>query len=294
MADSNFREFINQVKPIRLREPLAEMLGAFISDDNVIEEPIDEREPLAPEEILFTEDFSQSLGSSWTQTITPTIISEELSARDFYIHTAETFPSQNGLELSFEIKSSSSRPSGGFEIKLVEKDYDSNYATLRLDTQSNTIYYLEGHCVEPTPRVQVSSHFPTDNEFHQFTLRMHTDGSAEWLLDGEVQFQRNNFDLGGDYTLVVTGSSLIGSSENNVFLDNIQLSSLNEAAPQEDICPEVAHTPAQNSCGVGRCLSNGICCYDYAQYYCEGYCYYSRERAMSQSQGRCSEWRIIC
>ena len=162
------------------------------SDDNLIEEPIDEREPLAPEEILFTEDFSQSLGSSWTQTITPTIISEELSARDFYIHTAETFPSQNGLELSFEIKSSSSRPSGGFEIKLVEKDYDSNYATLRLDTQSNTIYYLEGHCVEPTPRVQVSSNFPTDNEFHQFTLRMHTDGSAEWLLDGEVQFQRNN------------------------------------------------------------------------------------------------------
>ncbi|MDP2750705.1 MAG: hypothetical protein Q8O89_07790 [Nanoarchaeota archaeon] len=57
---------------------------------------------------------------------------------------------------------------------------------------------------------------------------------------------------------------------------------------------KTTNTGSANSCGYGNCLSNGICCPSYARYYCEGYCYASSSKALSASQGRCVNFRIVC
>ena len=53
-------------------------------------------------------------------------------------------------------------------------------------------------------------------------------------------------------------------------------------------------TQNQNPCGFGNCVSNNQCCPSYARYYCEGACYKTNTDAMSASNGRCVNWRIVC
>jgi hypothetical protein len=277
---------------------LSSVFYLFLKEDNFILNSIPslynesaEILEVSSQTILLSENFSSDL-QLWFQTISPTLENGTLSARNFIIYTSEDFPSKNGIKLSFDISSSNS-PSGKFNIKFVEKSYPSNHVEFVTDTTGNWMYWIEGNCITPTPKVEIKEN-PADTIFHKITFISHSNGSAEWLLDGELQIRRENFDLGGNYNLVLSGSSLIGSKENNIFIDNFEIISLNEVASSSDICKEISHTPSKNSCPLGYCSSNGICCPSYAQYYCEEYCYSTNVLATSKSQGRCTEWKIVC
>ncbi|MFH1786966.1 MAG: hypothetical protein ABH829_04945 [archaeon] len=266
-------------------------------------EPVDEPDepitsdapPELPATLLFSDDFSASL-DNWKISAAPKIIDGAVSSDSFVIETSTSFPSKNGIELSFDFLSPSN-PSGTFTVTFVEKTFASNYAKFYTVTPTGNLgYHIYGHCVTPAPLVHNQAG-PIDGNFHSFIFRAHTNGSAEWIQDGYVQFQRNNFDIDGDYTLMLSGSSLIGSAqrdEHNVFIDNIKIASLNEPTSSSDICKAISPTPAKNPCPYGDCLSNGICCSSYSPYYCEGHCYSSSNAAMSASQGRCVNFRIVC
>lgn len=54
------------------------------------------------------------------------------------------------------------------------------------------------------------------------------------------------------------------------------------------------NTLPRGGCAYGRCYSNGICCPTYAQYACNGKCYYTQADAISAGGSACSSHRIIC
>ena len=49
-----------------------------------------------------------------------------------------------------------------------------------------------------------------------------------------------------------------------------------------------------NGCTAGYCNSNGHCCPSYAQYYCNGSCYYTSNDALSVGGASCSSYKIVC
>jgi hypothetical protein len=250
-----------------------------------------EKDLLPEEKLLFSDDFSTA--SAWQGV--PVIADGAAVAKDISMSTIEEFPSKNGLEVSFELMPrSSTAPFAGFSIKIAEKAYASNIATLEVRADGTVNYGIQGHCV-PTPQVLTGS-IAVDGKFHEFTFIAHADGKAEWLLDGSTAMERNKFDTGGLYTLQVSGSSAIGAKDtsSSMLLDNITISSLGEPEAASKICePEVVEV--KNTCPyAGYCNSNGICCPADAQYYCEGTCYTYRNKAMAVSAGRCNSWRVIC
>jgi len=250
-----------------------------------ISEPMDSS-PKPSRVVLFTEDFLSV--AQWTKSVRPTIKDEALSSEDLLIDSKDSFSSRNGLEFSFDVKPLADEfIYMGFVVKFVEKTYSSNEAKVQIRADGSISYWIEGHCVA-TPKVETKS-IQLDRHFHKITFRAHTDGSAEWLLDGASQMKRTNFDIGGDYSIALSGSK----GDNPMLLDNMEVISLSEAAPSQDICQSVPHV-ISNPCPAGKCLSNGICCPSYISYYCEGYCYPSDQAAMSKSQGRCAEWKIVC
>jgi len=49
-----------------------------------------------------------------------------------------------------------------------------------------------------------------------------------------------------------------------------------------------------NTCGPGRCWSNGSCCPSSARYYCQGSCYRTAADARNAGRGRCLDFRVAC
>jgi hypothetical protein len=246
---------------------------------------------LLPEKTLFSDDFSDS--SAWQGV--PVIVDGAAVAKDLSMSTIEEFQSKNGLEASFELTlRNSTAPFAGFSIKIVEKSYASNIATLEVRADGTAVYGIQGHCV-PTPQVEAGI-IAVDGKSHEFTFAAHADGNAEWLLDGSVAMAREKFDTGGLYTLQVSGSSAIGAKDtsSSMLLDNLIINSLGEPESADKICESQA-VVVKNTCPyVGYCNSNGMCCPADAQYYCQGTCYTYRNKAMAVSNGRCNSWRIIC